>query len=176
MADFLVKEGYLLTALELHVELTEKGKTLPFLTKYFEDSKNFEAFTTRSASSPQVGFILFCRFKKWRKLKRFYLMIEITMCNLTLSIHPQKDLYLDEWGLYNPGRLLGSSWNTTKLVDSGNFHQLFVSVFLKTSQIWARSDNFYIFQRGGSRWFDPKLWLWVREKPAIKKWIRKRDT
>ena len=59
VADFLVKEGYLLTALELHVELTEKGKTLPFLTKYFEDSKNFEAFTTRSASSPQVGFILF---------------------------------------------------------------------------------------------------------------------
>ena len=75
VADFLVKEGYLLTALELHVELTEKGKTLPFLTKYFEDSKNFEAFTTRSASSPQVGFILFLSIlEKW---KRFYLMIEM---------------------------------------------------------------------------------------------------
>ena len=53
VADFLIKEGYLLTALELHVELTEKGKSLPSLTKFFEDSKNFESFTTRSASSPQ---------------------------------------------------------------------------------------------------------------------------
>ena len=53
VADFLVREGYLLTALELHVELSEKGKPLPSLSQFFQDSKNFEAFTTRSASSPQ---------------------------------------------------------------------------------------------------------------------------
>ena len=47
----------------------------------------------------------FCRSKKWRKLKRFYLLIE--MCNLTLSKGPLP------WvgpGLYDPGRFLGSSW------------------------------------------------------------------
>ena len=53
VADFLLREGFLLTALELHVELNEKGKSLPSLTQFFQDSKNFEAFTTRSASSPQ---------------------------------------------------------------------------------------------------------------------------
>ena len=53
VADFLLREGFLLTALELHVELNEKGKSLSSLTQFFQDSKNFEAFTTRSASSPQ---------------------------------------------------------------------------------------------------------------------------
>ena len=52
VADFLIKEGFLLTALELHVELNEKGKSLTSLTRFFQDSKNFEAFT-RSTSSPQ---------------------------------------------------------------------------------------------------------------------------
>ena len=36
VADFLVKEGYLLTALELHAELSEKGKPLPFLSQFFQ--------------------------------------------------------------------------------------------------------------------------------------------
>ena len=53
VADFLIKEGFLLTALELHVELNEKGKALSSLTQFFQDSKNFEVFTTKSASSPQ---------------------------------------------------------------------------------------------------------------------------
>ena len=53
VADYLLKEGYLLTALELHAELSEKGKPLSSLTQFFQDSKNFEVFTTRSASSPQ---------------------------------------------------------------------------------------------------------------------------
>lgn len=52
VADFLLKEGYLLTALELHVELSEKGKPLTVLSQFFQDCKNFEAFT-RTTSSPQ---------------------------------------------------------------------------------------------------------------------------
>ena len=53
VADFLIREGYLLTALELHVELSEKGRPLTTLSQFFQDTKNFEVFTTRSASSPQ---------------------------------------------------------------------------------------------------------------------------
>ena len=39
VADYLLKEGYLLTALELHAELSEKGKPLSSLTQFFQDSK-----------------------------------------------------------------------------------------------------------------------------------------
>ena len=53
VADFLIREGFLLTALELHVELSEKGRPLTTLSQFFQDTKNFEAFTTRSVSSPQ---------------------------------------------------------------------------------------------------------------------------
>jgi hypothetical protein len=53
VADFLVKEGFLLTALELHVELSEKrNQQLASLTSFFQDAKNFEAFTTKPVSSP----------------------------------------------------------------------------------------------------------------------------
>ena len=51
VADFLLREGHLLTALELHVELSEKGNPLPSLTTFFKDSKNFESFISKS--SPQ---------------------------------------------------------------------------------------------------------------------------
>ncbi len=51
VADFLIREGFLLTALELHIELSEKGKGLPSLTTFFKDPSNFEAFT-RTQSSP----------------------------------------------------------------------------------------------------------------------------
>ena len=53
VADYLLKEGYLLTALELHVELSEKGKPLQSLMHFFQDTKNFESFTTKPTSSPQ---------------------------------------------------------------------------------------------------------------------------
>ena len=55
VADYLIKEGYLLTALELHVELSEKGKPLSSLSSYFKDPKNFlqDDFTRSYSYSPQ---------------------------------------------------------------------------------------------------------------------------
>ena len=44
-ADLLIKEGMLLTALELHAELSEKGKPLRTLREFFENAANFEKFT-----------------------------------------------------------------------------------------------------------------------------------
>ena len=61
----------------------------------------------------------FCRSKKnW---KDFTLWLK--------CVHFRKDLY------FSPVGFLGPSWNTTKLVDSRHFHQLFVSVCRETSQI-----------------------------------------
>ena len=54
VADFLLKEGYLLTALELHVELSEKGSPLPSLTTFFKESKNFESFISKSSPQSSV--------------------------------------------------------------------------------------------------------------------------
>ena len=55
IADKLLEEGFLLTALELHVELIEKkGQSLKKLSDYFQDPKNFEKYTT--APSQQTNF------------------------------------------------------------------------------------------------------------------------
>ena len=50
IADRLVQEGYLLTALELHIELAERGKPLKTLKEFFENSANFEKFTRHTSS------------------------------------------------------------------------------------------------------------------------------
>ena len=44
IADRLIQDGYLLTALELHTELSEHGKSIKSLKEFFEDSSNFEKF------------------------------------------------------------------------------------------------------------------------------------
>ena len=54
VADFLIKEGFLLTALEFHVELSEKGQILQSLSQFFQDTKNFESFTTKKSPSSSV--------------------------------------------------------------------------------------------------------------------------
>ena len=41
IAEKLIKDGFILTALELHTELLESGKELKYLKDYFENSKNF---------------------------------------------------------------------------------------------------------------------------------------
>ena len=55
VADYLLKEGYLLTALELHVELSEKGSPLPSLTTFFKESKNFESFISKTSPQSSVS-------------------------------------------------------------------------------------------------------------------------
>ena len=50
VADKLLQDGYLLTALELHIELTERGKSLKTLKEFFESSSNFEKFTRQTSS------------------------------------------------------------------------------------------------------------------------------
>jgi len=52
LADRLLKDGFLLTALEFHTELMERGRTLKSLQKFFEDSSNFETFTRKLDKSP----------------------------------------------------------------------------------------------------------------------------
>ena len=44
----LLDEGFLLTALELHAETSERGKSVDRLKDFFEDSANFERFTRKS--------------------------------------------------------------------------------------------------------------------------------
>ena len=52
LADRLLNDGFLLTALEFHTELQERGRTLKTLQKFFEDSSNFETFTRKLDRSP----------------------------------------------------------------------------------------------------------------------------
>lgn len=52
VADQLLNSGLLLTALELHVELTERGKELTSLKKFFENSSNFEKYTRKFSVPP----------------------------------------------------------------------------------------------------------------------------
>ena len=49
VADRLIQDGYLLTALELHTELEERGKSLKSLKEFFENSLNFEKFTRQTS-------------------------------------------------------------------------------------------------------------------------------
>jgi len=51
LADRLIRDGFLLTALEFQTELVERGKSLKSLQKFFDDSSNFESFT-RLEKSP----------------------------------------------------------------------------------------------------------------------------
>ena len=48
ISDRLLQDGYLLTALELHIELEERGKSIKTLKEYFENSSNFEKFTRQT--------------------------------------------------------------------------------------------------------------------------------
>ena len=50
VADRLIQDGYLLTALELHTELEERGKSLKSLKEFFENSLNFEKFTRQNST------------------------------------------------------------------------------------------------------------------------------
>ena len=52
VADRLVSDGYLLTALELYTEFAERGFCLKSLKDFFEDSSNFDQFTRRAAAVP----------------------------------------------------------------------------------------------------------------------------
>jgi hypothetical protein len=52
VADRLLKDGFLLTALEFHTELLERGRTLKSLQNFFENSSNFETFTRKLDKSP----------------------------------------------------------------------------------------------------------------------------
>ena len=49
IADRLVKDGHLLTALELHIELEERGISLKTLKEFFENSSNFEKYTRQNS-------------------------------------------------------------------------------------------------------------------------------
>ena len=48
VGDFLLSEGLLLTALEFHVELVERGKSVKSLADFFADSANFGKFDRKS--------------------------------------------------------------------------------------------------------------------------------
>ncbi len=42
VSELLLSEGFLLTALELHAELAERGRTSRRLREFFENSDNFD--------------------------------------------------------------------------------------------------------------------------------------
>lgn len=52
VAGKLLKEKFLLTALELYLELEERGRDLPVLKEYFSNPVHFEA---RTDPHPQAG-------------------------------------------------------------------------------------------------------------------------
>ena len=52
IAARLIKDNFLLTALELHTELVETGRELPRLRDFFSNPTNFEKTRTAEASSP----------------------------------------------------------------------------------------------------------------------------
>lgn len=67
IAKQLLTDGLILSALELHTELQELGKPLPYLRDYFSNPGNFERTkqSDLSSTSPSVGlrkhgFNLYC--------------------------------------------------------------------------------------------------------------------
>ena len=52
VAAKLLKDNFILTALELHTELLESGRELPRLRDYFSNPANFERTRQNEASSP----------------------------------------------------------------------------------------------------------------------------
>jgi hypothetical protein len=52
VAAKLLKDHYVLAALELHTELVESGRELPRLRDYFSNPANFERTKQNEASSP----------------------------------------------------------------------------------------------------------------------------
>ena len=56
IADKLLEDGLLLTALEFHTELLESGKELKSLKEFFSDSQNFSSGTeSQSRSGPEIS-------------------------------------------------------------------------------------------------------------------------
>ena len=55
IAEKLIQEGFILTALEYHAELLESGQELKYLKEYFENSQNF------SCTEDVVGQLKECR-------------------------------------------------------------------------------------------------------------------
>ena len=62
LAARLLKENLLLTALELHTELTESGREIPRLRDYFSNPGNFER-TKEDLTSPTLRKIPFLMIK-----------------------------------------------------------------------------------------------------------------
>lgn len=56
-AEFLLKEKYLLTALEFHYELLERGTSCGILRDFFSNPENFDHF-----ESAQVQIPSYCTF------------------------------------------------------------------------------------------------------------------
>ena len=52
IASKLIKDNFILTALELHTELLESGRELPRLRDYFSNPANFERTKPGDLSSP----------------------------------------------------------------------------------------------------------------------------
>ena len=57
LADRLLKDGLLLTALELYIEFAERGKCLQPLKRFFDDSANFDQFTRKPLHESPVPSI-----------------------------------------------------------------------------------------------------------------------
>ena len=58
VASKLLKDNFILTALELHTELVESGRELPRLRDFFSNPSNFERLKPPEASSP--GLRMYC--------------------------------------------------------------------------------------------------------------------
>ena len=55
VADNLIKSRLLLTALELHTELIENGREVPFLRDFFSNPGNFDFESGRAPSPISFG-------------------------------------------------------------------------------------------------------------------------
>jgi hypothetical protein len=53
LGDQLLAEGLLLTALELYAEMADRGRVVPSLKKFFENSENFERFTRKLSEAEE---------------------------------------------------------------------------------------------------------------------------
>ena len=57
VADWLLQESYLLTALEFHTELLESGTDLEILSSFFSNPANFESEAVDCLCMPELGRI-----------------------------------------------------------------------------------------------------------------------
>nr|CAD7260739.1 unnamed protein product [Timema shepardi] len=128
IATKLLKENFLLTALELHTELVEAGRELPKLKEFFSNPGNFEQASLRPENLPSI-----------RKVVIGHFVIGIVFRASYLSEDNRAVPSLPSIRAYPAGRV---PINAKKLEDLATLSNFLIGYnFYTALQAWPRSEG-----------------------------------